>query len=166
MEKNRINLQKQELAVYKINDMDEREKLANKLFQRKVNHMLQASVQPYSSVFNLDTTKSEQIQDLERMKNKINDPYAYYQEQQNQIMKTYEMMAMYKTVDQIEKEIREAQHYLKDAEYYYTHVQGRTSPTRSEYDYIQRLVDDGEPVKLSKKMRKALKMKDEYETID
>ena len=67
--------------MYKINDMDEREKLANKLFQRKVNHMLQASVQPYSSVFNLDTTKSEQIQDLERMKNKINDPYAYYQEQ-------------------------------------------------------------------------------------
>ena len=43
---------------------------------------------------------------------------------------------------------------------------GRGSPTNSEYDYIKRLVDDGEPVKLTKKVRKALKLKDETEQLD
>ena len=47
-----------------------------------------------------------------RLKNKITDPYAYFQEKQNRIQKTFELMAAFKTVHAIEKEIKEAQDYL------------------------------------------------------
>ena len=47
-----------------------------------------------------------------RLKTKMEDPYAYYQERQNQIMKSYELMSVYKTVANVEKEIKEAQNYL------------------------------------------------------
>lgn len=39
---------------------------------------------------------------------KMTDSYAYYQERQNQILKAYELMDVYKTVDKVEKEIKEA----------------------------------------------------------
>ena len=54
------------------------------------------------------------------------------------------------------------------ADQYYSSrpTHGRGSPTKAEYDYIKRLVDDGQPVVLSKKIRKALKIKDDMETID
>ena len=81
-------------------------------------------------------------------------------------MKTYELMAAYKTVHKIEKEIKEAQNYLKEVEEFYGRPQGRYSPTKEEYNYIKRMVDDGQPVVLSKQMRKALKMKDEMETLE
>lgn len=51
------------------------------------------------------------------------------------------------------------------ADQYYSKQGGRGSPTKSEYDYIKRLVDDGEPVVLTKKIRKALKIKDETEDL-
>ena len=75
-------------------------------------------------------------------------------------------MAAYKTVYKIEQEIKEAMAYLKDVDEYYARQQSRNSPTREEYDYIRRLVDDGEPVVLTKYMRKALKIKDEMETLE
>ena len=77
-------------------------------------------------------------------------------------------MAAYKTVYTIEKEIQDAQEYLKLAEQYHTSkpIGGRGSPTKAEYDYIKRLVDDGQPVILSKKMKKGLKIKDDMETLD
>ena len=58
-------------------------------------------------------------------------------------MKTYELMAVYKTVYNIEKEIKDAQNYLKQAEEYYSKPMGRYSPSKEEYNYIRRLVDDG-----------------------
>ena len=81
-------------------------------------------------------------------------------------MKTYELMAVYKTVHKIEEEIKEAQGYLKEVDEYYGRPQGRYSPTKQEYDYIKRMVDDGQPVVLTKKMKKALKIKDEMETLE
>ena len=75
-------------------------------------------------------------------------------------------MSVYKTVHEIETQIKEAQNYLVFAEEYYAKMQGRGSPTKQEYDYIRRMVDDGEPVVLSKKVRKALKIKDEMETLE
>ena len=97
---------------------------------------------------------------------KMTDSYAYYQERQNQILKAYELMDVYKTVDKVEKEIKEAQDYLILAEEYYNRPVGGRSPGKAEYDYIKRLVDDGQPVVLSKQMRKALKMKDDDETFN
>lgn len=73
------------------------------------------------------------------------------------------MMNVYRTVYKIEKEIKEAQTYLSMTNKYYEKLAGRGSPTQSEYNYIKRLVDDGEPVVLTKKIRKALKIKDETE---
>ena len=51
------------------------------------------------------------------------------------------------------------------ADQYYAKQARRDSPTKSEYDYIKRLVDDGEPVILTKKIRKALKIKDDTEQL-
>ena len=81
-------------------------------------------------------------------------------------MKAYELMAVYKTVHNVEKEIKDAQAYLKEVDDYYARAQGRNSPTKAEYNYIKRMVDDGIPVVLSKSMRKALKIKDEMETLE
>ena len=81
-------------------------------------------------------------------------------------MKSYELMSVYKTVANVEKEIKEAQNYLQYADQYYSQAKGRKSPTKAEYDYIRRMVDDGQPIVLTRKMKKALKIKDEMEQID
>lgn len=60
----------------------------------------------------------------------MKDPYTYFQERQNRIMKTYELMAAYKTVYKIESEIKEAQAYLKEVDEYYGRTQGRHSPNK------------------------------------
>ena len=54
------------------------------------------------------------------------------------------------------------------AEQYYSNrpTAGRHSPTKEEYSFIKRLVDDGQPVVLSKKIRKALKIQDDMQTLD
>ncbi len=75
-------------------------------------------------------------------------------------------MSKYKTVHEIEKEITEAQNILNYADQFYKQPTGRRSPTKAEYDYIKRLVDDGQPVVLTKKMKKALKIKDDTEVFD
>ena len=74
---------------------------------------------------------------------KMTDSYSYYQERQNQILKAYELMDVYKTIDKVDKEIKEAQNYLILAEEYYSRPVGGRSPGKAEYDYIKRLVDDG-----------------------
>ena len=38
--------------------------------------------------------------------------------------------------------------------------------TKHDYNYIKRLVEDGQPVVLSKKMKRAIKMKDDLEFFD
>ena len=43
---------------------------------------------------------------------------------------------------------------------------GRGSPTKAEFDFIKRMVDDGQPVVLGKKLKKALKIKDDMDTLD
>jgi len=82
------------------------------------------------------------------------------------MFKAYELMAVYKTVYSIENEIKEAQSYLGAANEYYEKLGARNSPTKHDYDYIKRLVEDGQPVVLTKKMKKALKIKDELEPFD
>ena len=56
----------------------------------------------------MDENLTSEQMDLYRLKSKIQEPYSYFQERQNRIMKTYELMAAYKTVHKIEKEIKEA----------------------------------------------------------
>ena len=70
-------------------------------------------------------------------------------------------MSVYKTVFEIEKEIKQAQNYLQMADNFYSKQQSRGSPTKAEYDYIKRLVDDGQPVVLTKQIKKALKIRDD-----
>lgn len=69
-----------------------------------------------------------------------------------------------KTVKAIETEIKDAQNYLVWADQHYD--KKRYSPSEAEYKYIKRLVDDGQPIVLSKQIRKALNMKDEHQTLD
>ena len=70
-----------------------------------------------------------------------------------------------KTVNAIETEIKDAQGYLQWADLHYDN-RNRNSPSQAEYNYIKRLVDDGQPVVLTKKIRKALKLKDDQQTLD
>ena len=123
-------------------------------------------MQAYSSSFQLDPELTEQQADILRLQTKIKDPYSYFQERQNRILHAYELMSAYKIVTNIEKEIKEAQSFLQQAEQFYKQPQGRWSPSRDEYNYIRRLIDDGEPVVLTKKMRKALQIKEEVQKLD
>ena len=100
------------------------------------------------------------------MRTKIENPYAYFQERQNQIYKAFELMAVYKTVYQIEKEISDAQNCLSAACDFYENQGKSNKMTKHDYNYIKRLVEDGQPVVLSKKMKRAIKMKDDLEFFD
>ena len=96
-----------------------------------------------------------------RMRTKMTNPYAYFQERENRMFKAYEMMAIYKTMHQIETELAEAKNYLCAANEFYDKQGGRNSPTQQDYNYLKRMVDDGEPVVLSKSLAKTLKIKDD-----
>lgn len=64
-----------------------------------------------------------------RMRTKMSNPYAYFQERENQMFKAYEMMAVYKTVHSIEKDIADARRYLQAANEFYEKQGGRNSPS-------------------------------------
>lgn len=71
------------------------------------------------------------------------------------------MMAVYKTVHSIEKDINDARNYLQVANEFYDKQNGRNSPSQADFKYLKRMVDDGEPVVLSKGLQKVLKIKDD-----
>lgn len=110
---NVIEQEKQErkknlLSVLNNPDLKERDRLMDKKWQKEVDRNIQSQVATYSSNFEIDKDISEEKAEIQRMRTKIENPYAYFQERQNRIFKAFELMAVYKTVYQIEKEINDA----------------------------------------------------------
>ena len=61
-----------------------------------------------------------------------------------------------KILSKIELQIKDAQNYLKKANQYYE----KSTEEVDDFKYVKRLVEDNQPVVLTKKMRKQLKLAD------
>ena len=61
-----------------------------------------------------------------------------------------------KILSKIELQIKNAQNYLKKANQYYE----KSTEDLDDFKYVKRLVEDNQPVVLTKKMRKQLKLAD------
>ena len=59
-----------------------------------------------------------------------------------------------KILSKIELQIKDAQNYLKKANQYYE----KSTDDVDNFKYVKRLVEDNQPVVLTKKMRKQLKL--------
>lgn len=98
MEHERHERRNKMIAIYNTENEVEREILMEKLWQAQVDKNVQSQVAHYSSNFEIDKGLSEEQADVVRMRTKMTNPYAYFQERENRMFKAYEMMAIYKTM--------------------------------------------------------------------